>query len=64
MSLSKKAIEEFKKIYLQETGEEISDRKAQELGRNLIYFFKIIYRPVPQENSQKEKKNHVQKSNS
>ncbi len=46
MGLSKKAIEEFKKIYSQEFEEEISDEKAKELGENLINLFKIIYRPI------------------
>jgi hypothetical protein len=47
MALSKEAIEEFKKIYLKEFKEEISDAQAQELGENLISLFKIIYRPIP-----------------
>jgi hypothetical protein len=47
MALSKEAIEEFKKIYLEEFKEEISDAKAQELGESLISLFKIIYRPIP-----------------
>jgi hypothetical protein len=58
MALSKEAIEEFKKIYLEEFKEEISDAKAQELGENLIYLFKIIYRPIPQ----KEKDNYQEPS--
>ncbi len=48
MGLSKKAVEEFKKIYSQEIGEEISDEKTRELGENLISLFRIIYRPIPQ----------------
>jgi hypothetical protein len=57
MALSKEAIEEFKKIYLKEFKEEISDAKAQELGESLISLFKIIYRPIPQkerDNNNKE----------
>lgn len=44
--LSATALEEFKKIYLEEFGEEISDEKAVELGINLLTIFDKIYRPV------------------
>jgi hypothetical protein len=54
MRLSQKAIEEFKEIYHKEFKEEISDAEAQELGKSLLWLFKIIYRPIPQ----KEKDNH------
>jgi hypothetical protein len=47
MGLSKEAIEEFKKIYSDEFGEEISDEKAKELGESLLSIFKIIYRHIP-----------------
>ncbi len=50
MSLSKEAIKEFKEIYKHEFGEEISDDKAQELGQGLIALFKIICRPIPDDN--------------
>ena len=47
MGLSKEAINEFKKIYREELGEEISDSEAQEMGESLLSLFKIIYRPIP-----------------
>lgn len=47
--LSKEAIEEFKKIWLEEFKEEISDEKAVELGTNLLTLFHHIYRPVKKE---------------
>ncbi len=57
MGLSKKAIEEFKKIYSQEFEEEISDEQAKELGENLLNLFKIIYRPIPKSREEgREKK--------
>ncbi len=46
MSLSKEAIEEFKEIYRQEFGEEISDQTALELALNLLNLFRAIYKPV------------------
>ena len=47
MSLSAKAIKEFKEIYFREYGESISDKDAQEIGQRLISLFRIIYRPIP-----------------
>ena len=44
--LSEAALQEFKKIWLEETGEEISDERATELGINLLTLFHHIYRPV------------------
>jgi hypothetical protein len=49
MSLSQKAIEDFKAIYRKEFNEDISDAKAQELGESLISLFRVIYRPLPEE---------------
>jgi hypothetical protein len=47
MSLSDRAIKEFKEIYYKEYGKNISDEEAQEIGQRLISLFKIIYRPIP-----------------
>lgn len=47
MGLSKEAIQEFKDIYREEFKEDVSDDKAQELGKGLISLFRIIYRPLP-----------------
>lgn len=52
MSLSKKAIEEFKDIYYREFGRIISDDEAQEMGQNLLSLFKIIYRLIPEDEDQ------------
>jgi len=49
MSLSQKAIEEFKQAYLDEFKEELSDAQAQEIGERLIALFRIICRPIPEE---------------
>lgn len=43
--LSQKALEEFKQVYLDEYGEQVSDEEATELGINLLMFFHHIYRP-------------------
>ena len=52
MSLSEEAIEEFKDIYYREFGRIISDEEAQEMGHNLLSLFKIIYRPIPEDEDQ------------
>ena len=57
MSLSQKAIEEFKQIYLDEFKEELSDAQAQEIGEHLIALFKIICRPIPKMASKNNDKN-------
>ena len=44
--ISEVALQEFKKIWFEEYGEEISDEKATELGINLLTLFDHIYRPV------------------
>ncbi len=44
--LSQEALSDFKKIWLEEMGEEISDERATELGVNLLTLFDHIYRPV------------------
>jgi hypothetical protein len=55
MGLSKRAIEEFKKIYSQEIEENISDEKAKELGENLLELFKIIYHPIPKKEKREKR---------
>ncbi len=47
MRLSKKAIEEFKAIYLEKYGVQLNDEQANELGVELLEFFKLIYKPFP-----------------
>ena len=44
--ISETALQEFKKIWVEEFGEEISDEQAVELGTNLLTLFHHIYRPV------------------
>lgn len=47
MQLSQKAISDFKQIYLKKFNQQLSDEKANELGVELLEFFKLIYRPIP-----------------
>jgi hypothetical protein len=57
MSLSQKAIEDFKQAYLEEFNEEISDAQAKELGENLVALFRIICQPIPEEIRRKYERN-------
>ena len=47
--ISDKALQEFKKIWKEEIGEDISDEKAMEEGTSLLTLFNVIYRPVKKE---------------
>lgn len=44
--LSEAALQDFKKVYREEFGEEIADDEAVALGTNLLSLFHYIYRPV------------------
>lgn len=45
--LSKESVEEFKGIYRQEYGHELSEQEAIKLATEFITFFRAIYRPIP-----------------
>ena len=59
--LSEAALLEFKKIWLEEFGEEISDDKATELGINLLTLFDKIYRPLKKSWLETDSKNENDK---
>ena len=44
--ISEAALQAFKKIWVEEFGEEISNEQAMELGTSLLTLFHHIYRPV------------------
>jgi hypothetical protein len=57
--ISNKALEEYKKIYKEEFGVDISDERALEQAINLLTLMKAIYRPITKEdydNLQKRRK--------
>jgi hypothetical protein len=47
--LSDKALEEFKKIWREEKGEDISDEKAAEEAINLLTLMDAVYKPIKKE---------------
>lgn len=53
MNLSPKAISEFQAIYKSIYGSEIAKEDAENMGLNLLYFFRLIYRQVPKTDKEK-----------
>ena len=49
MPLSDSAVEEFRAIYKQKYGEEISTAKAREMGERLLTLFSLLKQPYPGE---------------
>lgn len=47
--LSKEALKEFKLIWVEKFGEEISDEFALEQAINLLTMFDVVYRPIKKE---------------
>jgi len=45
--LSRKAIDDFKKIYQEEFGKELTDSEGNAKGLELLKFFDLIYKPIP-----------------
>ncbi len=44
--LPPEAIQEFKEIYKDDTGEELSDQEALELANRMFNFLKLTYQPI------------------
>ena len=47
--LSREAIEEFKAIYEEEFGKQLTDEEVQEIALRLLRFFGILNRPIQSE---------------
>jgi len=45
--LSREAIEEFRAIYKDEFGVELSDDEVKEIATRLLRFFGILHKPLP-----------------
>jgi len=56
--VSEKALSEFKKIWREEFGEDISDEKALEEATALLTMFDAIYRPIRKEWAEEFEKDH------
>jgi hypothetical protein len=55
--ISDQALQEFKMIWRQETGQEITDKEALDAAVALLGVFDAIYRPIPKEWSDEYDKN-------
>ena len=49
MQIEKGALEEFRAIYRDEFGEELSVDEAQEMASNLIDLYELLMQPLPRE---------------
>lgn len=49
--LSREAIAEFKEIYKDEFGVELTDDEVQEIATRLLRFFGILHKPLPGEDA-------------
>lgn len=47
MQLNKKAIEDYKKIFLDEKNKILTDEEANKQGVQLLKLMKLIYKPIP-----------------
>lgn len=47
--ITSERLTEFKRLYLKEFGEELSDEQALEKAIALVRLFRAIYRPIPVE---------------
>ena len=54
MDIPQKDLDEFKAIYKQEYGVELSDEEAGRIASKVIGFFEIICRPLPEFNPHKD----------
>ena len=65
--ISDKAIQEFKKIWKEQFGEDISDEKAMDEGTALLTLMNVVYRPIKKEwlndLDQKDNQDNKQKKN-
>lgn len=56
--VSEQALREFKRLWREEFGEELSDEKALEEATALLTMFDAIYRPIKKEWSDEYDANH------
>ena len=49
--LSNLAISDFQNLYKKHFGIELTELEANEIGMEILNFFKLIYRPIPKAHS-------------
>ena len=60
MELTAKAIEEYRAIYKELNGRDLSDEQALEQATRLLFAFQLVYRPIPKD--EQEVYNKIKKS--
>jgi hypothetical protein len=55
--LSSTAVQEFKEIYLQELGIELSNEEAVAKATKFLRLFRMVYQPIPKEWLKKQGEN-------
>jgi hypothetical protein len=55
MTLSREAIDSFKRIYQSEFGEALSDDAAREMALRLLRVFDLLSRPVPDDQDEESR---------
>lgn len=61
--ISAQALQDFKAIWKNQFGEDISDEKATEEALNLLNLFNVIYRPIKKESSNEYEIKHRRNNN-
>ena len=59
MEIPKEALEEFKKLYKEEFGENLSDKEALDIAQRLLGFCFLVCRPLPEVNEPEEENLNV-----
>ena len=54
MRLSKEALEEFKQIYKEEFGEDLTDAEAEEMATRVMRLYELLSRPLSSERKEKD----------
>jgi hypothetical protein len=52
ITLSREALDEFKRIYQAEFGETLTDAEAQEMGLRVLRVFDLLSRPLPEDETE------------
>ncbi len=60
MEISNESLEEFKRLYREEFGEELSDREALEIAQRLLGFVMLVCRPLPKNSQISEQNNAIE----
>ena len=55
MQIEKEALDNFRSLYREEFGEDLSEDEAQEMASNLINLYELLMQPLPREMEEQDK---------